>query len=284
MFGRISNRRLRNHKWVLTVVTLFALLITTVLTVSAITGGQVDDFEDGTTQNWEHGTAGSPNPPTNIPDGGPAGVGDNYLENTSTGGGGPGSRMAVINRTQWTGDYAAAGVIEVSADAANFGATDLSLRFGFEAPTPSLRDDNTGGGEQWISTNAINLPADGVWYSVSFMIDESAMTQVFGVDTFDNALMNVTQARFISADIIAWRGDAIVGNLGLDNITAVTAPSSVSLNQMQSEEILGHNNTLLVTITATLLLWTLFALRLRYVVFDKAIENVLSSHPKFSGK
>ncbi len=44
----------------------------------------LDDFEDGTVMGWTQGN-NSPDPPTNIPDGGPDGIGDNYLETRSMG-------------------------------------------------------------------------------------------------------------------------------------------------------------------------------------------------------
>ena len=57
--------------------------------------GQVDNFEDGTTQGWVVGLLGAPSPapPQNIPNGGPLGAGDNYLQLTSVGGSGAGNRL-----------------------------------------------------------------------------------------------------------------------------------------------------------------------------------------------
>src|SRR5688572_20409255 len=43
-----------------------------------ITGGQVDDFQDGTTQGWSGMSA-----PTNVATGGPDGTGDRYLQISS---------------------------------------------------------------------------------------------------------------------------------------------------------------------------------------------------------
>ena len=72
---------------------------------AGITAGQVDDFQDGTTQNW----SGAPNM-LSVVGGGQGGAGDLYLQVTSVGGSGPGSRMAFKNDAQWTGDYGAAGI------------------------------------------------------------------------------------------------------------------------------------------------------------------------------
>jgi len=71
--------------------------------------GQMDDFEDGTVEDWE-GSAGDF---TNQPTGGPAGANDNFLQVIGNGGFGSGSRVATFNQTQWGGDYAAAGVTAI---------------------------------------------------------------------------------------------------------------------------------------------------------------------------
>ena len=71
--------------------------------VVAISLGQVDDFQDGTTQGWQ-GT-----PPINVSDSGPEGPGDRALLVSSSGGGGPGSRLITYNRSQWKGDWIASG-------------------------------------------------------------------------------------------------------------------------------------------------------------------------------
>ena len=118
-----------------------------VQTAGAVTVGQVDDFQGGTTQGWLEGAI-SPNPPTNVPDGGPLGVGDNYLQNVSSGGFGAGSRQVMFNLVQWSGDYVTAGVTRIEADMANFGATALSMRIAIEGGAPLGR---------YGSTSAVNL-------------------------------------------------------------------------------------------------------------------------------
>jgi hypothetical protein len=89
--------------------------------------GQIDDFEDGTTMGWMEGFP-SPNPPVNIASGGPAGTGDNYLQNVSSGGFGPGSAQVMFNHDQWSGNYLAAGVTEIEVQMANFGDSELFMR------------------------------------------------------------------------------------------------------------------------------------------------------------
>src|SRR5215217_6443564 len=95
---------------------LFALAFA--LPLSAVTIGQVDTFADGTTMGW-FVPGMSPNPPINEPTGGPAGVGDGFLQLRSSGLEGSGGRLAVLNPIQWAGDYTAAGVTAIQIDVNN---------------------------------------------------------------------------------------------------------------------------------------------------------------------
>jgi len=107
-------------------VRLVALVFALALTASVlgVTPGQTDNFEDGTTQGW---TDGQGNNTANIVTGGPAGAGDNYLQVSSgTFGGGP--HLTVFNRSQWSGDYLAAGATNISMDLKNFGSGFLHMR------------------------------------------------------------------------------------------------------------------------------------------------------------
>ena len=174
--------------------------------------GQVDDFEDGTTQAWVRGAV-APNPPSNVPDGGPAGVGDNYLQNVSLGGLGPNSRQVMFNSLQWTGDYLGSGVTLIEADMANFGASALAMRIAIQ----------NGLGSQYGSTISVALPADGVWRAVSFGVRPTDLTLIAGTSTAEDVLSGVIQLRIVSAAAApAWVGDVIVSTLGVDNITATT--------------------------------------------------------------
>src|SRR5215212_9214500 len=93
-----------------TVIAAGLLALGMAMPAHAVSLGQTDTFENGTTQGWVTALLGSPNPlpPANVPTGGPAGANDNFLLLTSRGGGGPGSRLTGINTSQWAGNYAAA--------------------------------------------------------------------------------------------------------------------------------------------------------------------------------
>ena len=76
----------------------------------AISTGQTDTFQNGTLSNWLTGGT----QPTNVATGGPLGSGDGFMELTADGSG-SNSRLTVLNRTQWTGNYIAAGVNEIDS-------------------------------------------------------------------------------------------------------------------------------------------------------------------------
>ena len=138
---------------------IFTGLLFLVGSAHAITVGQIDDFETGTTMGWREGSQ-SPNPPVNVADGGPVGAGDNYLQNESSGVGQAGSRQAMFNDEQWSGNYLAAGVTGIQAQMANFGDSTLSMRI-------ALGDESDRSGTWYGSNSAVLLPADGIWRTSS---------------------------------------------------------------------------------------------------------------------
>ena len=176
-----------------------------------IIAGQFDNFEDGTTQGWTAGL-NIPNPPVNMPSGGPAGVNDNYLHAISTGGaGGPGSRMSVFNESQWAGDFSTAGVTAIEFDAVNLGSIALQIGLRVEGP-----------GGNFVSLIPGAAPADGVWRRYTLAIDDAALG---GPGGFDLAATLAAVSKFRIEDS---RGP-IAATLGLDNIRAIPEPATISL-------------------------------------------------------
>lgn len=176
----------------------------------AVTAGQIDDFEGGTVMGWSEG--GSPNPPVNQTSGGPAGAGDNYLLNVSSGGAGPGSKLVQFNEAQWAGDYLAAGVSRIHVWMANFGSTTLHMRIAIRG---------FGGLTYYGSTSAFVLPADGVWRATSFGLSESELSLIAGASSLAEALASVDTLRILSSSAgPAWAGEGIAATLGVDSITA----------------------------------------------------------------
>jgi hypothetical protein len=191
--------------------------------VAAVTLGQIDTFEDGTTLGWTVGLLGAPHPapPQNIPSGGPAGVNDNYLLLTAVGGGGPGSKFSVINLNQWAGDYLAAGISTIVMDIINLGSTELALRL-------LVADPVAGPPNNWaFSTNYITVPVGSGWQHVIFPFTPADLTA--GMGNITTALSNATELRIFHNPAAGFPGPGVVAQLGVDNITAVPLPPALLL-------------------------------------------------------
>jgi hypothetical protein len=172
----------------------------------AVSPGQVDDFQDGTTQGWTSGSA-NPNPPGGVGDDGPEGVGDGFLHVEANGGDGAGGNLVAFNTSQWAGDYLGSGVGAVRVDLRNFGASPLVVRLLLEGP---------GGGH--YSVDALPLGAESDWQSVTFQLDAAARSEGFDAEA---ALSSVTKLRILHAPTLAGV-EPVDGVLGIDNITAVS--------------------------------------------------------------
>ena len=209
-------------KWPVVSVVL-ALCLMQVPCASAALIGQVDNFEDGTTQGWVVGLglgASHPSPPINVATGGPLGADDNYLRLTAVGGAGAGNRLTVINIDQWSGDYTAAGISAISMDLRNLGTTDLNIRLYVEDPIGGPPTDAA-------VTGPVLLPSGGDWTHAEFLIDSFSLTGLQG--NVDTLLTNVTSLRIFHSPLAVFPGPPIIAQLGVDNITAVPEPCSECL-------------------------------------------------------
>lgn len=189
----------------------------------AVTLGQVDTFESGTTEGWVINLLGGGSPPVaalpqNIADGGPAGSGDSFLRLTALGGSGGGSRLVAINVGAWAGDYASAGVTGIRMSLRNPGATDLNLRLAFENPNGGPPTDLA------VSTAGIVLPAGGGWTSALFPTTAAALTPLIG--SAANALGTATALRLFHSPDPSFPGPALTAVLDVDNIAAVPEPAT----------------------------------------------------------
>jgi len=210
---------------------VLALLLTWSPLASALVLGQVDTFEDGTTQSWVVGAGPNgalhPAPPTNVSDGGPLGSGDNFLLLTAVGGGAEGSRLTAINLLgQWAGNYTATGISAIAMDLKNFGLSDLNIRLYLENPIAGPATDEA------VTSDSILLPSGGDWTHVEFMIDSLALTVLAG--DVNTLLNNVTALRIFHNPLADFPGPPVVTLLGVDNIAALQAsavpePSALSL-------------------------------------------------------
>ena len=200
-----------------------AILISVAAPAFGAVLGQVDDFEDGTTQGWVVGVAMGavhPAPPANVADGGPLGAGDNYLQLTSIGGAAAGSRLAVLNLSQWTGNYLADGIGLIAMDLMNLGNTDLALRLYLENPMAGPPTDDA-------VTDAFLLPAGAGWQRAIFNVGATGLTALNG--DLNTLLSNVTAIRIIHNPDPTFPPPAVTSVLGVDNIAAIPEPSALVL-------------------------------------------------------
>ena len=212
-----------------------SFIFTSILCFSQVSAGQVDDFEDGTVQTWIIGATGSSSP-INVSTGGPDGVDDNFLEYTSNGASGIGSRMAIFNsNSQWSGDFISEGVIEVQFDVEAL-TNDLHLRLAFQGP----------GGTRMISTVPVVVTAGSGWNSVALPLGLNDFTIVQGANTVSEVLSSVFTMRIISVtdeNIDNWRGQVIAATLRVDNITASTTLSREDITQNNDFDIYPNPST-----------------------------------------
>lgn len=178
---------------------------------AAITLLQVDDFQDGTTRGWRTGGA-NPNPPVQVPDGGPGGPGDGFLLLRANGSSGSGGNLVAFNAQQWTGDYLAAGVTGVAAELRNLGETPLALRLLFEGP---------GGG--LLSAEAVSVLVGEPWRRVVFPVVPASLAG--GSDPL-RTLADVTKLRLVHAPTPEG-AEAVLGALGVDDLTALGPGAAV---------------------------------------------------------
>ena len=205
------------------------ILLTIAVPLSAVTVGQIDDFQDGTTMGW-FVPGLSPNPPTNVSTGGPGGVGDGYLQLIASGGAGAGSRLAVLNESQWGGNYLEAGISSIRMSVNNFGPDDLQLRLLFEdfPAAPMMPPDNLA-----LSANAVVVPAGSGWMTIVFPVTAADLVGG-GLGTVQGALLDVDTIRIFHNPAPAFPGPGVGiptvnATLGVDNIQAVPEPGAIWL-------------------------------------------------------
>ena len=194
-------------------IRLAPLLVVAPLTTNALTLGQIDDFQDGTAQNWGTGAG----PASNVSNGGPNGSGDNYLQYASAGGSGSDSRLVVFNSTQWQGDYNSSGVTGIAMDLDNFSSQALSMRLAF------FVNSSTG----FVTTTPFSLGANSGWQHVIFALNAANFTTLGSPGSFNTLLSNFTgQLRILDSSSASLRGDSIAATLGVDNVQAIPEPNT----------------------------------------------------------
>ncbi|WP_337176673.1 PEP-CTERM sorting domain-containing protein [Paludisphaera sp.] len=189
--------------------------------------GQVDDFEDGTTQGWLINLLGMGSPPAealpiNVPTGGPGGADDHYLRLTSLGVTGAGGRLVALNLdSRWTGDYLSAGVAMITMDLINLGSSDVSLRLLFESVGA------TGPTDVASTNDSVFLAAGGGWTSATFRVGLDDLTASLG--SVEAALTSASVIRLYHGPDPGFPGPPIAAQIGVDNIRAAAIPEPASI-------------------------------------------------------
>ena len=199
---------------------IFALLVLA-RSVDAVVIGQTDDFQDGTTMNWQNGGIIGTVQVVNIPNGGPAGSGDRYIQVTSDGGG-SGGKLTAFNRDQWLGDYIGAGITAIEVDLLNQSAVTLSIRLGFK--------NGPGGGSSapGYLTQAMMLPVGSGWQHFTISLLPANLIAVNSPAPWSTFFIG--EVRFIhEVGATSLSGTNVVGQLGIDNVHAVPEPTTTVL-------------------------------------------------------
>ncbi|MDB2686304.1 PEP-CTERM sorting domain-containing protein, partial [Mariniblastus sp.] len=136
---------------------------------------------------------------------------------------GSGGRWQMWNDdVRWQGDYQAAGVSQITFDFDNVSGngTDANLRIGL-----------FGSGGGWFVSDAINVADGSGWQTVGF--DLASLNHVAaggGSGTLSDTLTSVSRFEILSAantpsfaSSNLLRGDQLVADFRVDNITAVNA-------------------------------------------------------------
>ena len=206
----------------LAALVVLAALLAFASSARAIVGGQVDNFEDGTLQNWANGGAFGVPPVVNVNTGGPAGANDNFMQIASDGSG-PGQFLTVFNRSQWLGNYIALGITAIEVDLKNLGAVDLTIRLGFK--------ETAGNGAPGYLSTPFSLLASSDWQHAVFFINTGSMTAIGAPASFSSFFSNgFGEMRIINeAGNTNLVGNAVTAQLGIDNIHAVPEPNAILL-------------------------------------------------------
>ena len=191
-------------------------------TARAIGVGQVDDFEDGTLQNWGNGGGFGVPPVLNIITGGPAGANDNFMQVTADGSG-AGRFLTVFNRSQWLGDYIVTGVTAIEMDLRNLGSVNLTIRMAFKS--------SAGPGVPGYLSAPFPLPVGSGWQHAVFLINPGTMIPIGGPVDFNSFFSNgVNEVRIVNeVGASNLSGDVVIGQLGVDNVHAIPEPSAALL-------------------------------------------------------
>jgi hypothetical protein len=190
--------------------------------------GQSDSFHSGL-DNWQGGAGGF----AVVPNGGPAGAGDQYLQ-ISSGASPLPPRLAAFNDSQWLGNYSAAGVTAVAIDLLNSGSNSLPMRI-------AIREAAGGSATPgYASATPFSLPPDGLWHDVVFSLNAASLTGFNSPQPLSVDLANVKDFRILASAALSGVGDMVAAVVGVDNVTAVPEPSALVLIEFGAAFAIAH--------------------------------------------
>jgi hypothetical protein len=209
-----------SRRWLFT---SFAGLAAVVLSIggraAAVTLGTIDDFQMGTTAGWAGGATLS-----NAANAGPMGAGDGALSVAATSG-----RVAIVNTSQWTGDFAAAGIRQIVMDVRHANAFPLQLRIGLASGVVG----SGGSGDTYVSADAVAVANDGLWHRVALGLSAADFlphpANSNPAPSAAAALASVSHFRILHNPAANFLGANGPATFFLDNIRAVPEPAGVCL-------------------------------------------------------
>ena len=244
MLGFFSSQTVCGSTTIVFALLVVGLFVDTDL-VWGITAAQVDDFQTAGSQDW---ITGMGNTNVSYPLGtGPAGISDTALLVESDGSGPLGRMLVRSQATRWTGDYNAAGILEIQADVNTL----------FDSYT--LRAAVNGPGGTFSAATGVPVSTNNTWQTISLPLDLLPVSGVAccssGTDV-NATLGSVSELRILHNTSPAWRGLNIVGGLRLDNITALAAAlagdfDGNSLFNLDDLELLYQQGDLVSGVPAT---------------------------------
>jgi hypothetical protein len=180
-----------------------------------ISANQFDDFNDGMVHGWSINNGLTPVFVAEHE--GPLGENDHALLMSTTFIMHP--RLLVLNVSQWTGNWTAANITQISLDVRNPNTFPLSMRLGIAGPGGV----QAGGAGDTHVTGATTVPADNLWHSLTFDVLPANFTSISGENTAA-ALAAVSQFRVIHNPSTLFMGSFVEGSFYLDNIRAIAVP------------------------------------------------------------
>lgn len=249
-----------------------------------VAAGQIDDFEDNTTQSWTVGNANVAANLISLPaDGGPDGNGDQFFRFTTTGAlNGAGSRCVVFSiNQQWSGDFIAQGIVAIKMNVRAINR-DLTLRIGFSDETTASFLPTTQ-----LVTDPIIITEGSGWQEVTIPIQPSDLNILpFGDGaTAAEVMANVAEMRILSQPLEDWVGEAgIIGDptprsMDLDNITAATTLNVQNFETLNGFEISPNPASSQINIkladslnNANMVVYDVLGKK----VFDKRLNTIIS--------